>query len=48
LRAERGPDFYRLPPLFGELGIPEAAQVGIIEELQNFLQRELVNGVKAV
>jgi hypothetical protein len=26
LRAERGPDFYKLPVLFGELNIPEEIQ----------------------
>jgi hypothetical protein len=48
LRADRGPDFYKLPVLFGELGVEEEVQKKVIEDLFDFLQRELVNGVKAV
>jgi hypothetical protein len=31
-----------------ELEIPEEAQVVVIEELNNFLQREMVGGVRAI
>jgi hypothetical protein len=48
LRADRGPDFYKLPVLMGELGMADEQQYYVLEELQNFLQRELVNGLKAV
>lgn len=48
LRAERGPDFYKLPGLMTELQIPEEAQVVVIEELNNFLQRQMVEGVRRI
>jgi hypothetical protein len=46
LRADRGPDFYILPGLMTELGVPTEQQILIIEELNNFLQREMVDGVR--
>lgn len=48
MRADRGPDFYKLPGLFTELGMAEEQQFRVLEDLQDFLQRELVNGLKAV
>lgn len=48
MRAERGPDFYKLPGLMTELQIPEEAQVVVIEELNNFLQRQMVEGVRRI
>jgi hypothetical protein len=48
LRAERGPDFYKLPVLFGELGMSEDAQWTVLHELQDFLSYQLINAVKFV
>lgn len=48
LRAERGPDFYKLPVLFGELGMPEEAQWTVLHQLQDFLSKQLINAVKYV
>jgi len=48
LRADRGPDFYKLPVLMEDLGIGQDQQVYILEELQNYLQRELVDSIKRI
>lgn len=48
LSAERGPDFYQLPVLFGELGMSEDQQWEAIHALQGYLEFSLVNAVKEV
>jgi hypothetical protein len=48
LRAERGPDFYKIPEIMTAIGMSEEQQIVVIEELNNFLQREMVNGVRRI
>jgi hypothetical protein len=48
LRADRGPDFYRLGPLMKDLGMNAAEQGQALGDLQDFLTSELISAVRQV
>lgn len=48
LSAERGPDFYALPPLMESVGMSQEQQIVAIEALNNFLQQQMVEGVRRI
>jgi hypothetical protein len=48
LRAERGPDFYKLPILFGDYGLDEEQQMTVLHALQGFLESRLVDAISRV